>query len=219
MYPYYQRQENIIKKYIIIRQLGLQVYYIISNKMHQFTKKRTINTLDELWLVEHYPVFTQGQAGKKEHLLAPGNIPVIQSDRGGQITYHGPGQQIMYILLDLKRNQISVRELITILEITVINTLSEFSITAYSQREAPGVYVKQKKICSLGLRIHKGCSFHGLALNINMDLTPFQRINPCGYVGMQMTQLNDLVPYSQLKDVEPLLIKHFCNLLEFQLAE
>ncbi len=187
--------------------------------MHQFTKKRTVNTPDELWLVEHYPVFTQGQAGKKEHLLASGNIPVIQSDRGGQITYHGPGQQIMYILLDLKRNQISVRELITILEITVINTLSEFSITAYAQREAPGVYVKKKKICSLGLRIYKGCSFHGLALNINMDLTPFQRINPCGYAGMKMTQLNDLVPCSKVKDVEPFLIKHFCNLLEFQLVE
>ncbi len=187
--------------------------------MYQFTKKRTVNTPDELWFMEHYPVFTQGQAGKKEHLLAPGNIPVIQSDRGGQITYHGPGQQIMYTLLDLKRNQISVRELITALEITVINTLSEFSITAYAQREAPGVYVKQKKICSLGLRIHKGCSFHGLALNINMDLTPFQRINPCGYAGMKMTQLNDLVPCSQIKDVEPLLIKHFCNLLEFQLVE
>ncbi|MFP3029248.1 MAG: lipoyl(octanoyl) transferase LipB [Arsenophonus sp.] len=209
----------MVKKNIILRQLGLHAYQDISNKMHQFTKKRTVNTPDEIWLLEHYPVFTQGQAGKKEHLLSLGNIPFIQSDRGGQITYHGPGQQIMYILLDLKRNQITVRELVTTLENAVINTLSEFSIIAYAQREAPGVYVKQKKICSLGLRIHKGCSFHGLALNINMDLTPFHRINPCGYVGMQMTQLNDLVPGSHLKDVDPLLIKHFCSLLGFQLGE
>ncbi|WP_119710770.1 lipoyl(octanoyl) transferase LipB [Arsenophonus endosymbiont of Aleurodicus floccissimus] len=209
----------MLKKTIILRQFELHAYQPISDEMHQFTKKRTVNTPDELWLVEHFPVFTQGQAGKKEHLLAPGNIPVIQSDRGGQITYHGPGQQIMYILLDLKRNQIGVRELVTALENTVINTLSEFGITAYTQCEAPGVYVEQKKICSLGLRIHKGYSFHGLALNINMDLAPFERINPCGYAGMQMTQLNDLVPGSQVKDVEPLLIKHFCNLLGFQLTE
>lgn len=212
-------RKSLFKKNIILRQFGLHAYQPISDEMHQFTKKRAVDTPDELWLVEHYPVFTQGQAGKKEHLLAPGNIPVIQSDRAGQITYHGPGQQIMYILLDLKRNQIGMRELVTTLENTVINTLSEFGITAYAQREAPGVYVEQKKICSLGLRIHKGCSFHGLALNINMDLAPFERINPCGYVGMQMTQLNDLVPGSQVKDVEPLLIKHFCNLLRFQLTE
>jgi len=212
-------RKRLLKKTIILRQLGLHTYQPISDAMHQFTKKRTIDTPDELWLVEHYPVFTQGQAGKKEHILAAGNIPVIQSDRGGQITYHGPGQQIMYILLDLKRNQISVRELVTTLENTVINTLSEFGINAYAQREAPGVYVEQKKICSLGLRIHKGCSFHGLALNINMNLAPFQRINPCGYAGMQMTQLNDFVPGCQVKDVEPLLVEHFCNLLGFKLAE
>lgn len=211
--------KRLLKKNIILRQLGLNTYQPISDAMHHFTKKRTVDTPDELWLVEHYPVFTQGQAGKKEHLLAPGNIPVIQSNRGGQITYHGPGQQIMYILLDLKRNQLSVRELITTLENTVINTLSKFGLFAYAQREAPGVYVEQKKICSIGLRIHKGCSFHGLALNINMDLAPFQRINPCGYAGMQMTQLNDLVPGCQIKDVKALLVKHFCNLLAFQLAE
>ncbi|VAY02239.1 Octanoyltransferase [Arsenophonus endosymbiont of Aleurodicus dispersus] len=211
----------MLKKTIILRQIGLHTYQPISDEMYQFTKKRTVDTLDELWLAEHHPVFTQGQAGKKEHILSPGNIPVIQSNRGGQITYHGPGQQIMYVLLDLKRNKISVRELVTTMENTVINTLSEFGIIAYVQHEAPGVYVDQKKICSLGLRIHKGCSFHGLALNINMDLTAFQCINPCGYVGMQMTQLNDLIPGSQVqvKDVKPLLIKHFCNILNFQLAE
>lgn len=211
--------KRLSKKIIILRQLGLHSYQPIFNAMHQFTKRRTVNTLDELWLIEHYPVFTQGKAGKKKHLLTSGNIPVIQSDRGGQITYHGPGQQIMYILLDLKRNRVSVRELVAVLENTIINTLAEFSIIAYAQREAPGVYVEQKKICSIGLRIYKGCSFHGLALNINMDLAPFQYINPCGYAGIQMTQLNDLLPGSLAKDVKPLLIKHFCNLLGFQFEE
>ncbi|MGP1958043.1 MAG: lipoyl(octanoyl) transferase LipB [Arsenophonus sp. ER-NS5-MAG3] len=212
----YQKQKKIFKKIIILRQLGLHDYQPIFDSMCEFTKKRTIDTLDELWLVEHYPIFTQGQAGKKENLIFSGNIPVIQSNRGGQITYHGPGQQIVYILLDLKRNQISVRELVIALENTVINTLSEFDILSYSKREAPGVYVKQKKICSIGLRIHKNCSFHGLALNINMDLTPFQHINPCGYTNIKMTQLNELVPGSQIEDVKLLLIKHFCKILKFQ---
>ncbi|MFP3019664.1 MAG: lipoyl(octanoyl) transferase LipB [Arsenophonus sp.] len=209
----------MLKTSIILRQLGLHNYQFVSDEMHKFTKKRTVDTKDELWLVEHYPVFTQGKTSKKEHLLLQGNIPVIQSDRGGKITYHGPGQQIMYILLDLKRNQISVRELVIRLENTVINTLSEFGIDSYARREAPGVYVEEKKISSIGLRIHKGCSFYGLALNINMDLSPFQYINPCGYIGMKMTQLNDLIPNIQSKDVKPLLIKHFCNLSSFQLAE
>ncbi|MFP3014364.1 MAG: lipoyl(octanoyl) transferase LipB [Arsenophonus sp.] len=210
---------KIIKKIIILRQLGLNSYQPILDAMRQFTKKRTINTLDEIWLVEHYPVFTQGQSGKKEHLLSIRNIPVIQSDRGGQVTYHGPGQQIMYTLLDLRRNKISIKNLIIALENTVINTLYEFGISSYSNRKFPGVYVKQEKICSLGLRIHKGCSFHGLALNINMNLMPFQDINPCGCVGIKMTQLNNLVPDIDLKDTKSLLIKHFCNLLGFQLAE
>ncbi|MGP1930624.1 MAG: lipoyl(octanoyl) transferase LipB [Arsenophonus sp. ET-YP4-MAG3] len=209
----------MLKKTIILRQFGLYPYKPIFDAMHQFTKKRRIDTLDELWLVEHYPIFTKGQSDKKKHLLVQGNIPVIQSDRGGKITYHGPGQQIMYVLLDLKRNKISIRELVIILENTVINTLSEFSIIAYAQREAPGVYVKQKKICSIGLRIHKNCSLHGLALNVNMDLSPFQNINPCGHIGIKMTQLNDLIPGSKIKDIKPLLTKHFCKLLKFQLIE
>ncbi len=209
----------IVKNNIILRQFGICIYQSIYDAMHKFTKIRNTNTLDELWLVEHYPVFTQGQNGKKEHLIDPGDIPVIQSDRGGQITYHGPGQQLMYILLDLKRNKINVRELINILENTVINTLFEFGIISYSQNKIPGVYVKQKKICSLGLRIHKGCSLHGLALNINMDLSPFQRINPCGLPGMQMTQLNDFIHGIQKKDVAYLLIKHFCNLLNLKIKK
>ncbi|MFN6885885.1 lipoyl(octanoyl) transferase LipB, partial [Proteus mirabilis] len=132
-------------------------------------------------------VFTQGQAGKAEHLLNTGSIPVIQSDRGGQVTYHGPGQQVMYVLLDLKRNHIGVRQLVTVLENTVINTLAEFNVNAYARADAPGVYVNGDKICSLGLRIRKGCSFHGLALNVDMDLSPFTRINPCGYPDLKMT--------------------------------
>ena len=162
---------------IILRQLGLQPYVPVSQAMHTFTDQRTESTPDELWLVQHHPVFTQGQAGKAEHVLAAGDIPVIQSDRGGQVTYHGPGQQVMYVLVDLKRNKFGVRQLVTAIEQTVVNTLEKFSIEAYARADAPGVYVGEKKICSLGLRIRKGCSFHGLALNTAMDLGPFSRIN------------------------------------------
>ncbi len=174
---------------ILVRNLGLQPYEPVSQAMHEFTDTRDENTPDEIWLVEHTPVFTQGQAGKAEHLLMPGDIPVIQSDRGGQVTYHGPGQQVMYVLLNLKRRKLGVRELVTLLEQTVVHTLAEYGIDAHPRADAPGVYVGEMKICSLGLRIRKGCSFHGLALNINMDLTPFRRINPCGYAGMEMTQM------------------------------
>uniref|UniRef100_UPI000CFAB72F lipoyl(octanoyl) transferase LipB n=1 Tax=Cronobacter dublinensis TaxID=413497 RepID=UPI000CFAB72F len=169
----------MLQEKIIIRQMGLQPYEPVSQAMHQFTDEREDTTPDEIWLVEHTPVFTQGQAGKAEHVLMPGDIPVIQSDRGGQVTYHGPGQQVMYVLLDLRRRKLGVRELVTLLEQTVVNTLAEFAIDAYPRPDAPGVYVDRKKICSLGLRIRKGCSFHGVALNINMDLGRFLRINPC----------------------------------------
>ncbi len=151
---------------ILIRQLGLQPYEPVSQAMHEFTDARDEDTLDEIWLVEHHPVFTQGQAGKAEHVLVPGDIPVIQSDRGGQVTYHGPGQQVMYVLLNLKRRKLGVRELVTLLEQTVVNTLAEYSIESHPRADAPGVYVGERKICSLGLRIRKGCSFHGLALDI-----------------------------------------------------
>lgn len=179
---------------ILIRHLGLQPYEPVSLAMHQFTDTRDETTPDEIWLVEHNPVFTQGQAGKAEHLLATGDIPVIQSDRGGQVTYHGPGQQVMYVLLNLKRRKLGVRELVTLLEQCVVNTLATLDIDAHARPDAPGVYVGEDKICSLGLRIRKGCSFHGLALNINMDLTPFLRINPCGYAGMKMTQVKQFRP-------------------------
>ncbi|HCT1664672.1 TPA: lipoyl(octanoyl) transferase LipB [Enterobacter hormaechei] len=198
---------------ILVRHLGLQPYEPVSQAMHDFTDRRDDTTPDEIWLVEHLPVFTQGQAGKAEHLLMTGDIPVIQSDRGGQVTYHGPGQQVMYVLLNLKRRKLGVRELVTLLEQTVVNTLAEYDIDAHPRADAPGVYVGEMKICSLGLRIRKGCSFHGLALNINMDLAPFQRINPCGYAGMEMTQMRQWVDTATPDNIRPVLLKKFLALL------
>ncbi|MBQ0366374.1 lipoyl(octanoyl) transferase LipB [Providencia rettgeri] len=211
--------KTLSERTIIIRQLGITPYQQVSDAMHQFTGCRTPETCDEIWLVEHPRVFTQGQAGKAEHVLAPGDIPVIQSDRGGQVTYHGPGQQIMYVMLDLKRNKIGVRELVTALENTVVNTLAHFNIAAYPRPDAPGVYVNGDKICSLGLRIRQGCSFHGLALNIDMDLEPFNRINPCGYSELKMTQVSDLAPKVSLSDVQPVLIRQFCDTLGFHIVQ
>lgn len=187
--------------------------------MHHYTDQRTAESRDEVWLVEHYPVFTQGQAGKAEHLLMPGDIPVVQSDRGGQVTYHGPGQQVMYVLIDVKRRKTGVRQLVTALEETVIAVLARFGVAARARPDAPGVYVGDEKICSLGLRIRKGCSFHGLALNVAMDLSPFLRINPCGYAGMNMTQLQHFRPEVTLADVRPLLAETFAQQLGYQQVE
>ncbi len=186
---------------LIIRNLGRCDYQATFDAMHQFTNDRTDMSADEVWLVEHHPVFTQGQAGKIEHLLNTGDIPVVQSDRGGQVTYHGPGQQVAYILINLRRKKLSVRDLVSHIENTIINTLSQFGIKSNARPDAPGVYVDNRKICSLGLRIRRGCSFHGLALNINMDLAPFQRINPCGYAGMEMTQTALLNGPNELMEV------------------
>ncbi len=187
--------------------------------MHAFTDQRTQDTPDEIWLVQHPPVFTQGQAGKAEHILVRGDIPIVQSDRGGQVTYHGLGQQVMYILIDLKRRKLGVRDLVTCLENTVIDTLAHFNIVAKARPDAPGVYINEKKICSLGLRIRKGCSFHGLALNVNMDLEPFTLINPCGYAGMEMTQVSTLVPHTTCEDIAPILVQKFIHLLGEQSVE
>ncbi len=178
---------------VIVRQLGRQSYEPILHAMQRFTDERGTDTADEIWLVEHDPVFTQGQAGKAEHILMPGDIPVVQVDRGGQVTYHGPGQQVIYLLLNIKRRKLGVRHLVTAMEDAVVGLLANYDVKAYAKPDAPGVYVDEKKVCSLGLRIRNGCSFHGLALNVNMDLSPFQRINPCGYAGMEMidtTRLN-----------------------------
>ncbi|VXC08443.1 lipoyl-protein ligase [Pantoea brenneri] len=187
--------------------------------MHHYTDQRDSLSRDEIWLVEHPPVFTQGQAGKAEHLLMPGDIPVVQSDRGGQVTYHGPGQQVMYVLIDIKRRKIGVRQLVTALEETVITTLAGFGVSARARPDAPGVYVGEQKICSLGLRIRKGCSFHGLALNVAMDLAPFSRINPCGYAGMSMTQLQHFQPDVRLDQVQAPLVTAFARLTGYENVE
>ena len=175
-----------------IHNLGLRPYQEIWDAMRAYTAARDATSEDQIWLVQHPPVYTQGQAGKPEHLLAPGDIPVIQIDRGGQITYHGPGQTVMYLLLDLRRAGIGIRALVSLIEESVIGYLQELGIRAQSRIDAPGVYVDGKKIASLGLRVRGGCTYHGVALNVDMDLEPFSRINPCGLVGMQMTQLRDL---------------------------
>lgn len=175
-----------------IHNLGLRPYQEIWDAMRACTAARDADSADQIWLVQHPPVYTQGQAGKPEHLLAPGDIPVIQIDRGGQITYHGPGQTVMYLLLDLRRAGIGIRALVSLIEESVIGYLQELGIRAQSRIDAPGVYVDGKKIASLGLRVRGGCTYHGVALNVDMNLEPFSRINPCGLVGMQMTQLRDL---------------------------
>ncbi len=185
--------------------------------MTDFTNQRTPETTDQLWLVEHPPVFTQGQAGKAEHLLFPGDIPVVQSDRGGQVTYHGPGQLVAYPLLDLRRLKMGVRELVTNIEQTIVATLAYYGIESSAKPDAPGVYVNGDKIASLGLRVRRGCSFHGLALNVAMDLSPFQRINPCGYQGLAMTQMKDLLPNPPaLEDVQTQLVAEFARKLGYE---
>ncbi len=176
-----------------VRQLGQQEYEQVWQAMRTFTDQRTHCTEDELWVVEHPAVFTQGQAGKAEHILSAGDIPVVQSDRGGQVTYHGPGQIVIYLLLDIKRRGIKVRPLITLLEETIIELLEKYGINAASRKDAPGVYVDHKKIAALGLRIRRNGCYHGLSLNVDMDLTPFQQINPCGYHRLQVTQLSALI--------------------------
>lgn len=204
---------------LVVRYLGRQDYEPIWQAMHDFTDKRTEETRDEVWLVEHNPVFTQGQAGKEEHLLNTGDIPVVQSDRGGQVTYHGPGQMVAYFLINLRRKKLGVRDLVTHIENLVIKTLKNYNIESAARPDAPGVYVDGKKICSLGLRIRKGCSFHGLALNVNMDLTPFLRINPCGYAGMEMVQVSQLGGPADLEQVEKTLVEELVTLLGYDQVE
>jgi lipoyl(octanoyl) transferase len=174
-----------------IRELGVQPYEPIWQEMQQLTQERTDQTHDEIWVLEHLPVYTLGLNGKQEHLLNPGDIPVIQSDRGGQVTYHGPGQLIVYTLLDIKRRKLGIRQLVTLLEQSMVTALAQFGITAAANPQAPGVYVDGKKIGSIGIRIKNNASYHGISLNNNMDLTPFDHINTCGYRDLQVTQLAD----------------------------
>ncbi len=194
---------------LIIRQLPQCDYTTTWQAMRAFTDERDASTLDEIWLLQHPPVFTQGQAGKPEHLLKTSDIPVVQTDRGGQITYHGPGQLVMYTLIDLKRQQAHIRALVSGLEQTICNLLAHYQLEAYPRRDAPGVYINDTKICSIGLRVRHGCSYHGIALNLDMDLTPFSYINPCGFSGLQMSQLKDYLPNMAWASIESQLISDF----------
>ena len=197
-----------------VRRLGLMDYEPVWRAMQTFTDQRDENTPDELWLVEHPPVFTQGQAGRAEHILAPGDIPVIQVDRGGQVTYHGPGQIVAYPLIDIGRLDMGVRKLVTGIEQAIIDVLQSYGVDAQLLEGAPGVYIDGVKIASLGLRIRKGKSFHGLSFNINMDLEPFQRINPCGYEGLQVTNLSAFIEVS-MREVEDRLIAGLSEVLGY----
>jgi len=177
---------------VIVRRLGCVDYLPTWQAMQHFTDERGADTDDELWLLQHPPVFTLGMAADPSHVLAAGDIPVVQTDRGGQVTYHGPGQLVLYALLDLRRNGLGVRDLVMLLERAVIELVGAHGVQAQGRRDAPGVYVDGRKLASVGMRIRRGASYHGLALNVDMDLSPFARINPCGMAGMQVTQLADL---------------------------
>ena len=195
-----------------LRDLGRQPYEPVWRAMQAFTDTRGEDTPDELWMVEHDPVFTLGQAGKDEHVLFAGDIPVLHVDRGGQVTYHGPGQIVLYPLLDLRRLKIGVKEYVCRIEQAMIDTLADWNIHAQRRDGAPGVYVNEAKIGALGIRVRRGCTFHGLAFNIAMDLEPFQRINPCGYQGLQVTSMLDLGGPSGLDAVKPVLVAHVARL-------
>lgn len=200
-----------------VRQLGRRDYASVWQAMRAFTDARAEDTADELWLLEHTPVFTLGQAGREEHLLDPGDIPVIKVDRGGQVTYHGPGQLVAYLLLDLRRAGLGVRRLVGLLEQAVIELLADYGVRACARADAPGVYVDGRKLASLGLRVRRGCSFHGLALNLGMDLAPFGRIDPCGYPGLEVTRLADLGGPTQVDRVGRDLAAKLAGLLNFTL--
>ena len=191
---------------ITLRRLGLRDYESTWREMQEFTATRTPDSADEIWLLEHPPVYTLGLNGKREHLLAPGDIPIVACDRGGQVTYHGPGQVVAYLLLDLKRRGLGVKEMVRRLEQAVIDLLASHDIEGQRREGAPGIYVKERKIAALGLRVRRGCSYHGLSLNVDMDLEPFTRINPCGYEGLETTQLRDLLPAIETAAIEDELI-------------
>ena len=201
---------------LTVRHWGEASYEHVWHIMQAFTDQRDQHTQDELWLVEHLPVFTQGQAGKAEHILNVGDIPLVQTDRGGQVTYHGPGQLVLYMLLDVRRKKLGVRHLVTSMENAIVSLLADYQIDAYAKPDAPGVYVADSKIASLGLRVRRGCTFHGLALNVNMDLTPFLRINPCGYAGMAMTQCCALGGPQTIDEAQSRLVPKLAEQLGYQ---
>jgi lipoyl(octanoyl) transferase len=197
-----------------IHYLGVQDYNCVWLKMKDFTVNRTAETADELWILQHNPVYTQGQAGKPEHILNTNSIPIIQSDRGGQVTYHGPGQLVVYVLVDLIKLNIGVRTLVSKLEQVLISLLERYQITAYTRCGAPGVYVNEQKIASIGLRVKNGRTYHGISLNVNMDLKPFCDINPCGFAKMEMTQISYFQPTVTLDEVSKYFVLDFMNHFE-----
>ncbi|MDH5423394.1 MAG: lipoyl(octanoyl) transferase LipB [Gammaproteobacteria bacterium] len=196
---------------VLVRQLGLQEYEPVWRKMQEFTAQRDADTEDEIWLLQHPPVFTQGMNGKPEHILNTSNIPVVEIDRGGQVTYHGPGQLVVYCLIDLKRKKFGIRQMVSALEQAVIDFLADKNITALARKDAPGVYVENAKIAALGLRVKRGCSYHGLSLNVDMDLSAFAQINPCGYEGMAVTQLKNLGLQDSFAEVEQQILGKLCQ--------
>jgi lipoyl(octanoyl) transferase len=198
-----------------IKKLGLTDYQPVWHAMQQLTRTRTFATEDEGWITEHFPVFTEGQASQTEHLLNTGDIPVIKTDRGGQVTYHGPGQLVLYVLCDLKRLSIPLKTFVNTLETTLICLLNDYHIIGQQEPGSPGIYVENAKIASLGLRIHRGCSYHGLSLNVKMDLEPFQRINPCGQPNRTIVQMSDFYPNIQIENVIPRLTTHLQERLSY----
>lgn len=197
-----------------IRYLGLQPYTRVWADMKLFTSERNEKTIDELWLLEHPPVYTQGQAGKAEHILNLQSIPIVQTDRGGQITYHAPGQLVAYIMMDIRKRHMSIRTLVCKLEQILILMLKHFNITAQTRHGAPGVYVGEKKIASVGLRVKNGCTYHGIALNVAMDLSPFSGINPCGYAKLLMTQMQEFIPGISMNEVSMQFVQDFLTIFE-----
>lgn len=201
-----------------LRDLGRAAYLPTYTAMQTFTLQRDAHTADEIWLTEHYPVFTQGQAGKAEHVLAPADIPVVQTDRGGQVTFHGPGQITAYLLFDLKRLKLGVRDLVTGIEQAMVSCISRYGIEGSPRADAPGVYVAGNKIGSLGLRVKRGCSYHGLSLNVDMDLEPFSRINPCGLQNIQVTHMAAFAPV-QIETVKQELVQILLEVYNLTLSD
>jgi lipoyl(octanoyl) transferase len=201
--------------HVIVRRLPVLAYAQTWQAMKNFTNSRDADTSDEIWLLQHEPVYTQGQNGKCENILKTTKIPIVKSDRGGQVTYHGPGQLIVYTLLDVKRKKWNVRQLVSLLEESVVHWLASHAIVAAARCDAPGVYVQEKKICSVGLRIRRGCSYHGLALNVDMDLRPFLNINPCGFAALEMTQVADLAERQTIQTVSGELLEYLLTNLGY----
>jgi lipoyl(octanoyl) transferase len=193
---------------LVVRALGLRAYEPLWRAMQQFTEQRDPQTADEIWFTEHPPVFTLGMNADRKHVIAPGNIPVVQIDRGGQVTYHGPGQLMIYPLIDLKRSKIGVRNLVTVLEQAIVDMAADINIQAAARADAPGVYVDGRKLASVGLRVRRGASYHGMALNVDVDLEPFSRINPCGYQDLELTDLHRLGAVATMQDIADRVLKH-----------